>query len=120
MTDQQHPTELSPNTEVMLSSDLFDDGLCLENMSALAFAVLDAYMSGYGWLDSPTKKDCRGVAAALEAAADQVVPYLEEPNWGACNEMRCDIELYTDHMRKRSELLAIAAELRGTTPTETQ
>jgi hypothetical protein len=34
--------------------------------------------------------------------------------------MRCDIELYTDHMRKRSELLAIAAELRGdTTTTET-
>ena len=63
------------------------------------------------------------LAATLEAVADQVVPYLEEPSWGACNEMRCDIELYTDHMRKRSELLTIAAELRGdhptTTPTET-
>jgi len=111
MTDQQH------HTEAILSSDLLDDGPCLENMSALAFAVLDAYMSGYGWLDSPTKKDCCGVAAALEAVADQVVPDLEEPNWGACDEMRCDIELYTDHMRKRSELLAIAAELRGTTTT---
>jgi hypothetical protein len=65
-------SELSPNTEVLLSSDLLDDDLCLENMSALAFAVLDAYMSGYGWLDSPTKKDCRGVAAALRAAADQL------------------------------------------------
>lgn len=51
--------------------------------------------------------------AAIDALADQVVPYLEEPNWGACDEMRCDIELYTDHMRKRSEILAIAAELRG-------
>jgi hypothetical protein len=63
-------SELSPNTEVLLSSDLLDDDLCLENMSALAFAVLDAYMSGYGWLDSPTKKDCLHAAAALRAAAD--------------------------------------------------
>ena len=58
-------------------------------------------------------------AAALEAVADEVVPYLDEPDWGACDEMKCDIELYTDHMRKRDQLLAIAAELRGTTPTET-
>jgi hypothetical protein len=59
------------------------------------------------------------LAAALEAAADQVVPYFDEPDWGACDRMRCDIELYTDHMRKRSQILAIAAELRGnTTPTE--
>jgi len=64
--------ELSPNTEVLLSSDLLDDDLCLENMSALAFAVLDDYMSGYGWLDSPTKKDCRGVAAALRAVVQEL------------------------------------------------
>jgi hypothetical protein len=57
------------------------------------------------------------LAAAIEELADQVVPYLEEPDWGACGEMRCDIELYTDHMRKRSELLTIAAELRGDTTT---
>ena len=65
-------TELSPNTEVVLSSDLLNDDPCLENMSASAIAVLDAYMAGYGWLDGPTKKDCRGVAAALRAAADQL------------------------------------------------
>jgi len=71
-----------------------------------------------GYFDDDWAQYC--LAAALEAVADQVVPYLEEPNWGACDEMRCDIELYTDHMRKRSELLAIAAELRGTTThTET-
>ena len=58
-----------------------------------------------------------GLSAALRAAADQVVPYLDEPDWGACDEMKCDIELYTDHMRKRNQLLAIAAELRGTTTT---
>jgi len=57
------------------------------------------------------------LAAALEAAADDVVPYLDEPDWGACDEMRCDIELCTDHMRKRNQLLAIAAELRGDTTT---
>jgi len=50
-------------------------------------------------------------AAALRAAADQVVPHIEEPDWGACNYMKCDIELYTDHQRKRAQLLAIAAEL---------
>ena len=55
--------------------------------------------------------------AALEAVADQVVPHLDEPDWGACDEMKCDIELYTDHMRKRNQLLAIAAELRGDTTT---
>jgi hypothetical protein len=52
-------------------------------------------------------------AAALRAAADQVVPHLEEPDWGAHNNGYCDIELYTDHQRKRAQLLAIAAELEG-------
>ena len=52
-------------------------------------------------------------AAVLEAAADQVVPYFDEPDWGFCDEMGCDIELYTEHMRKRSQLLAIAAELKA-------
>jgi hypothetical protein len=57
-------------------------------------------------------------AAALEAVADQVVPYLDEPDWGACDEMICDIELYRDHMRKRNQILAIAAELRGDTANQ--
>jgi len=80
----------------------------MTELSPAAQAVVDAYFNadGFGYR--------AGLAAALQAAADQVVPYLEEPDWGACDEMRCDIELYTDHMRKRSELLAIAAELRGT------
>jgi hypothetical protein len=51
------------------------------------------------------------LAAALRAAADQVVPHLEEPDWGAHNNGYCDIELYTDHQRKRAQLLAIATEL---------
>lgn len=65
-------TELSPNVEVVLSSDLFDDDPCLENMSAPALVVLDAYITGYGWLDGPTKKDCRGVAAALRAITKEL------------------------------------------------
>jgi hypothetical protein len=99
-------SELSPHTEVILSSDLFDDDPCLENMSALASAVLDAYMSGYGWLDGPTKKDCRGVAAALRAAVDQVLP--EEPLYG--DDQRWMFERDA-RQACRKKLLAIAAEL---------
>ena len=65
------------------------------------------------------------LGAALRALADQVVPHLVEPDWGACNQMSSDIELYTDHQRKRSQILAIADELDwqgvppdGTTGTE--
>jgi hypothetical protein len=97
-----------PNTEVILSSDLFDDDPCLENMSASALAVLDAYMVGYGWLDSPTKKDCRGVAAALRAAADQVVPLSYEDVW---TDGR--MQQYEKSDPVREKLLAIAAELEG-------
>ena len=37
--------------------------------------------------DAPTR------AEALRALADQVVPHMEEPDWGACDQMNCDIEL---------------------------
>jgi hypothetical protein len=76
-------------------------------------------------LDEVLYKMCAGesesyaqiiAAAALRAAADQVVPHLDEPDWGACNNGHCDIELYTDHQRKRAQLLAIAAELKATIP----
>jgi hypothetical protein len=80
-------------------------------MSALAFAVLDAYMTGYGWLDSPTKKDCRGVAAALRAAADQVVPDQQEP----ASSPHMGNFITNAHWRQcqaiRTQLLAIADEL---------
>ena len=109
-------TELSPNTEVILSSDLFDDCPYLENMSELAFAVLNAYMTGYGWLDSPTKKDCRGVAAALRAAADQVVPWQPQPtedSVGPTIDFGYAWALFSKANDIRQELLAIAAELEG-------
>jgi hypothetical protein len=81
----------------------------MTNLSPAADAVLDAYNSGF---DRPVAVHHKPrIAAALRAAADQVVPEVSEPDWGACNEMQCDIELYADHQRKRAALLAIAAEL---------
>ena len=72
-------------------------------------AVLDAADSAFDQAGTTRQ----GIAAALRAAADQVVPHLEEPDWGTCYNGHCDIELYTDHQRKRAQLLAIAAELEG-------
>ena len=85
----------------------------MTNLSPAAQAVMEA--SHEAWV---TKDDPISIAAAvLRAAADQVVPELQEPDWGAYVDMHCDIELYTDHQRKRSVLLAIAAELEGGTST---
>jgi len=85
----------------------------MTELSPAAQAVLKAGGVDQGW---PIHR--KAIAAALEAVADQVVPYLDEPDWGACDEMKCDIELYTDHMRKRDQILAIAAELRDTTTNQ--
>jgi len=61
-------------------------------------------------------------AAALEAAADQVVPERQEPaeppGYGSGSEPPQYVEQWTC-WNLRQKLLAIAAELRGTTPTET-
>ncbi len=54
------------------------------------------------------------LAAALEAAADQVVPERANAVGDEHDEARED-----QWMRIRYKLLAIAAELRGTTTTET-
>ena len=81
----------------------------MTDLSPAAQAVLDAVTAELDW--DARYHSHAAAAAALRAAADQVVPDVSEPDWGACNEMRCDIELYTDHQRKRSALLAIAAEL---------
>ena len=78
-------------------------------LSPAAQAVLDAVTAELDW--DARYHSHEAAAAALRAVADQVVPELDEPDWGACNEMHCDIELYTDHQRKRAALLAIATEL---------
>ena len=53
------------------------------------------------------------LAAALEAVADQVVPYEKAPDL-----MRSpDLERLAQRQHTRTQLLAIAAELRGDTAT---
>ena len=84
----------------------------MAELSPAAQAVLDAYEEALSDFENyGPHYTAAGIAAALRAAADQVVPELDEPDWGACNEMHCDIELYTDHQRKRAAILAIVAEL---------
>jgi hypothetical protein len=54
------------------------------------------------------------LAAALEAATDQVVPYEKAPDF-----MRSpDLERLAQRQHTRTQLLAIAAELRGTTTNQ--
>jgi hypothetical protein len=81
----------------------------MKSLSLSAQAVLDATYQEMDY--APHRRVKWAAAAALRAAADQVVPHLEEPDWGAHNNGYCDIELYTDHQRKRAQLLAIADEL---------
>ena len=80
----------------------------MTDLSPTAQAVVNAAVevTGYGketWLLKAR------VAAALEAVADEVVP--PDPCGNDCCITQCE--------QIRHELLAIAAELRGTNPTET-
>jgi hypothetical protein len=76
-------------------------------MSPAAQAVLDAFIAN--WQDETLAQDRQCLAAALRAAADQVVP---EPltQRSPCRE-HCIIGGAAE--RIRAELLAIAAELEG-------
>ena len=85
----------------------------MDNLSPAAQSVLDAFLNGY--ICSPEcnvafESDRNAVAAALVAAADQVVPVSDRPD--PSNEFE-----YGQWLAKhttRSYLLAIAAELEGT------
>lgn len=83
----------------------------MTDLSPAAQAVMNAFLDCSVDAGNYYATRSHQIAAALRAAADQVVPHLEEPDWGVCDYMKCDIELYTDHQRKRAELLAIATEL---------
>jgi hypothetical protein len=72
----------------------------MTELSPQAQAVLDAYRSI--WLDEPLECDVECLAAALRAAADQVVPKDKYPSSD-----------WTDKDEVRYQLLAIAAELEG-------
>jgi len=88
----------------------------MTDLSPAAQTVLDAFNGFHDLVNRRLK-----IAAALEAAADQVVPFAEiTPQedlesrreamaWGMQNQAQLT----------RQQLLAIAAELRGTTTTET-
>jgi hypothetical protein len=82
-------------------------------LSPAAQAVLDAFNQEKGWL-FPVEIVGSKVAAALRAAADQVVPDGPKPsansdfhlmNWTK------SLDQYYQRQQTRAELLAIAAEL---------
>lgn len=82
-------------------------------LSPAAQAVLDAFYKGGGRLDCLDRfaRYDERIAAALRAAADQVAPSdLDEPRNYLPMAMECQ--------RIRADLLAIAAELEGTNPSE--
>ena len=73
-------------------------------LSPAAQAVMIAATNGnFNVVDDPVYKQC--IAAALEAAADQVVP-------SDAMEPRNNLPMAIECQRIRSELLAIAAELK--------
>ena len=76
-----------------------------EPLSPSAQAVLDAYETSY--IESSTES---GLAAALRAAADQVVPLAPKPSDTFCCPP-VDTILWNRVTNIRAELLAIAAEL---------
>ena len=86
-------------------------------LSPAADAVLDAYMNNCGWLDGPLEKDYRCAAAALRAAADQVVPEGPKPSANSDYHLMNwtkSLDQYYQRQATREELLAIAAELEAT------
>jgi hypothetical protein len=73
---------------------------------AVLDAFLDAFFDGVSYLEDVSP---RNVAAALRAAADQVVPQTNELR----SQHPYDYGQYDARDNIRDQLLAIAAELRG-------
>ena len=87
-----------------------------EPLSPVAQAVLDAADAVLEQADAPTWLVARGMAAALRAAADQVVPWKPEPteeSIGPTIDFGYAWALFSQANDTRQELLAIAAELEG-------
>ena len=78
-----------------------------DSLTPAAQAVLDAFAAdNYGvWLEGDPDR----IAAALEAAADQVVPLRRKPLYADSGEESA----WSAQQDTRAELLAIAAELRA-------
>jgi len=85
----------------------------MTDLSPAAQAVRDAALATYDKSipkdDSLWALDRASVVAALRAAADQVVPLIDDPEFfcGNC----CERAVKQEREETRAELLAIAAEL---------
>ena len=88
----------------------------MADLSPAAQAMLDAYhQEAIDYIeDWGSFSHKRGLAAALEAVAYQVVPYEEAP----LLFRRLDLERLAQRQHTRAQLLDIAAELRGNTTTQ--
>jgi|LakMenE18May11ns_1017448.scaffolds.fasta_scaffold6525242_1 hypothetical protein len=82
----------------------------MTELSPQAQAVLDAYRSI--WLDEPLECDVECLAAALLAAADQVVPDESHPGESQFWDDEAEQE-WQNNRHVRLQFLAIAAELEG-------
>jgi len=90
----------------------------MTDLSPAAQAVMDAYIVGYGYLDSPTKEDYACISATLRAvAADQNkqidVPFSRIDQWENIkgNTLSYWTAAQWGYQTAMSELLAIATEL---------
>ena len=97
MTDQLMDDLSNEEHEVLL---LMSEHGIAAPLSPAAQAVLDAFFTG-DWEDEPLHAN---IAAALRAAADQVVPVPRLPHDSCCDVSASAI---------RAELMAIAAKLEG-------
>jgi hypothetical protein len=91
------------------------------DLSPAAQAVLDAANGAQSYGSDDCLNESRWIAAAaLRAAADQVVPEQSEPPCGEGEPWPQSYQLMADskweqRQKTRAELLAIAAELEGVT-----
>jgi len=82
----------------------------MTNLSPAAQAVLDEVL--YKMCAGESESYAQMIAAAaLRAAADQVVPDLPRPTEKGTRQFDSDIDYWEDCQQHRANLLAIAAEL---------
>jgi hypothetical protein len=82
----------------------------MTNLSLAAQAVLDEVL--YKMCAGESESYAQMIAAAaLRAAADQVVPDLPRPTEEGTRQFDSDIDYWEDCQQHRANLLAIAAEL---------
>jgi hypothetical protein len=88
-------------------------------LSPAAQAVLDAFLNGYvckPGCNVAFEADRNGIAAAIRAVADQVVPKSEPPQRDSFSDRsvwQWAVDCHNHDTDTRSKLLAIAAELEG-------